>query len=68
MGTHTVLVNNDLKSRKICSLNDNQLLQLYHLGKRIEKLKQWPQDIEWAIENEKIYIIQARPITTLNDN
>lgn len=25
-----------------------------------------PQDIEWAVVNEQIYITQARPITTLN--
>ena len=25
-----------------------------------------PQDIEWAIENENIHILQTRPITTLN--
>jgi len=67
-GTHTIFVDNDLESRKICSLNEDQLLQLYHLGKKIEKLNKWPQDIEWAIQSNVIYILQTRPITTLNDN
>lgn len=33
--------------------------------KNIEKHYKKPVDIEWAIENGKVYIMQARPITTL---
>lgn len=62
----TILIENELKSRNICSLNETQLFQLCLLGKKIEIIFQCPQDIEWAIENEKIYILQTRPITTLN--
>ncbi len=62
----TILIENELKSRNICSLNELQLFQLCELGKKIEYVFQCPQDIEWAIENEKIYILQTRPITTLN--
>jgi len=62
----TLLIENELESRNICSLNKIQLFQLCELGKKIENVFQCPQDIEWAIENEKIYILQTRPITTLN--
>jgi len=62
----TILIENELESRNICSLNETQLYQLCLLGKKIENIFQCPQDIEWAIENEKIYILQTRPITTLN--
>ena len=31
----------------------------------IEKLYKSPQDIEFCIKNEKIFILQSRPITTL---
>ena len=33
----------------------------------IEKHYFFPQDIEWAIENRKVFIVQARPITTLDN-
>lgn len=64
-GAHTVLVENYPKSRTICSLSDNQLRQLHDIGLKIEKEFNFPQDIEWAIENDEIYILQSRPITTL---
>lgn len=32
---------------------------------RIEKLYDRPMDIEWALADGKLYIVQARPITTL---
>jgi len=64
-GAHTVMVETFPKSRTICSLSDNQLRQLHNLGLKIEKEFDFPQDIEWAIENDEIYILQSRPITTL---
>lgn len=42
--------------------------ELEKLGKRIEKLFNKPMDIEFAIEDEKIYILQAREITSLDFN
>ncbi|GEM_PF-1387734 len=42
------------------------LFEIAQIGKRIERHYNFPQDIEWAIDkNEKIYILQSRPITTL---
>ncbi|MFX0210275.1 MAG: PEP-utilizing enzyme, partial [Candidatus Hodarchaeota archaeon] len=38
---------------------------IYKLAKRIEKELGCPQDIEWAIERNKLYLLQSRPITTL---
>ncbi len=64
-GAHTVIVETYPKLRTICSLNDNQLRQLHNLGLKIEKEFNFPQDIEWAIENDEIFILQSRPITTL---
>jgi len=64
-GAHTVMVENFPKSRKICSLNDNQLRQLHNLGLKIEKEFNFPQDIEWAIENDELFVLQSRSITTL---
>ncbi|MGD9376380.1 MAG: PEP/pyruvate-binding domain-containing protein, partial [Anaerolineae bacterium] len=39
--------------------------QLYRLGCRLEEELDGPQDIEWAIDGERLYILQSRPITTL---
>ena len=36
------------------------------LGKRIHDHYDFPQDTEWAIEGDKIYMLQSRPVTTLN--
>ncbi|MCX8198262.1 MAG: phosphoenolpyruvate synthase [Candidatus Micrarchaeota archaeon] len=46
-------------------LTDSQIVELAELGKRIEKHYGKPQDIEWAVAEGKIYIVQSRPITTL---
>lgn len=46
-------------------LAGKQILILAKLCERIEKHYQHPQDIEWALEKNKFYITQARPITTL---
>ena len=64
-GSYTILIETDAQSRKVCSINEKQLRQLHNLGLKIENAMQFPQDIEWAIENDKIYILQSRPITTL---
>ena len=64
-GSFTILKDVDSKYRNICSLNEKQLEELYYLGLKIEKDFNYPQDIEWAIENDIFYILQTRPITTL---
>jgi pyruvate,water dikinase len=39
--------------------------RLFSLCKKVEKVLGCPQDIEWAIVNNKVYLLQSRPITTL---
>ncbi|MBL7058355.1 hypothetical protein ISS03_03390 [Patescibacteria group bacterium] len=46
-------------------LTDKQILDLSEMIIKIEKHYNKPQDIEWAMEGDKIYIVQSRPITTL---
>jgi phosphoenolpyruvate synthase/pyruvate phosphate dikinase len=46
-------------------LQDNNILDLSEIVLRIEKHYGFPCDIEWAFENNKFYIVQSRPITTL---
>lgn len=51
--------------RAIPSLSDSQLAQLTALGIQVEAHYAVPMDIEWALVRDKIYLLQARPITTL---
>jgi len=48
------------------ALDEEELKTLFTLGERIEQLFQNPMDIEFAIEKGKLYILQAREITTLD--
>lgn len=50
----------------VIGLDEDELKTLFSLGEEIEQLFQKPMDIEFAIEKGKIYILQARAITTLD--
>jgi len=54
----------DLKNKRV--LSDDELARLVALGKKIQEHYQFPQDTEWAIENGKIFMLQSRPVTTLD--
>ncbi|OGH12006.1 MAG: phosphoenolpyruvate synthase [Candidatus Levybacteria bacterium RIFCSPHIGHO2_01_FULL_36_15] len=45
-------------------IKDSEIIALGKLGKQIEHHYYFPQDIEWAREKGKLYIVQTRPITT----
>lgn len=45
-------------------ISDEQIKKLAEFGKKLEKHYYFPQDAEWAIEKNKIYIVQTRPVTT----
>jgi len=62
-GTETQPVTEALRGAPV--LNDQQAAELTRLGVQIEELYQCPQDIEWAIADGKLYLLQSRPITTL---
>ncbi|MCB0168828.1 MAG: phosphoenolpyruvate synthase, partial [Anaerolineae bacterium] len=47
------------------TLSNVQLQTIAALTRRTEQIFGCPQDIEWAIENDQLYLLQARPITTL---
>lgn len=49
-------------------LSDKHIVKLAHIGKQLEDHYNKPQDIEWGMWNNKIYIVQTRPITTLKNN
>lgn len=48
-------------------ISDETIIALSKLGQQIEKHYYFPQDIEWALEKGKVYIVQTRPVTTVGD-
>jgi pyruvate,water dikinase len=45
-------------------LSDEEVKRLSLLGERIEDHYGAPQDVEWAMEDGTVYLLQSRPITT----
>ena len=56
------------EKRAARALNDTEIAGLVQAGLKIEKHYGMPMDIEWAIQNNQIYIVQARAITALKNN
>jgi rifampicin phosphotransferase len=46
------------------TLSQTQLIALTRLVANVEKIYGMPMDIEWAYEHDRLYLLQARPITT----
>ena len=51
--------------QRVQKLSDARILELADIGKRVEAHFGTPQDVEWALAGGELYILQARPITTL---
>jgi len=49
-------------------LTDEEIIALAKIAIVIENLYQFPQDVEWAKEKGKLYIVQTRPITTIKEH
>jgi len=47
------------------SLTNKRLKELHRMALKVQNFKGMPMDIEFGIENNKIYLLQARPITNL---
>jgi len=48
-------------------LTDNDIMTLAKIGINLEDHYQIPQDVEWAKENGKLFIVQTRPVTTIKE-
>lgn len=51
--------------KAVQKLSGRQIVELSDVIVRIEKHYGFPCDIEWAMQNSTIYVVQSRPITTL---
>ncbi len=56
------------KKRNALVLDDEEIRKLLELGETAEAHYDSPQDIEWAIIGEQVYMLQSRPITTIADS
>ena len=59
-------VEKDLKEKQI--LTDEQIVEVKELVKKASEFFGRFQDIEWAYEENDLYLLQSRPITTLSSN
>ncbi|WP_458403055.1 phosphoenolpyruvate synthase [Methanobrevibacter sp.] len=55
----------DLRKERV--LSDEELIELTEMGKRVQAHYGEPMDTEWAFERDNLFLLQARPITTLGD-
>jgi pyruvate,water dikinase len=62
---HTVTVPVPPEKKQSEVLTPKEILELAKYGEVLEKHYGMPQDIEWGVEKAKIYILQSRPITTI---
>ncbi|MCP5534999.1 MAG: phosphoenolpyruvate synthase [Akkermansiaceae bacterium] len=54
-----------VEKQDIPCLNDAQVIAVANLARMCADHFGCPQDIEWAMEGGKLYLLQSRPITTL---
>jgi len=62
-GIETIFVPKSKREKP--KLSAKLIKELAKLCIKIEDHYKYPQDIEWALENRKFYILQTRPITSL---
>jgi pyruvate,water dikinase len=56
------------EKRRRAALEPAQASELARLGVKIERLYGQPMDIEWAMCDGRIFIVQARPVTALPES
>jgi len=62
-GTRVIEISKELQKKSV--LSEDEIGKLVEIGKKISTDRKFPQDIEWAIENDELYILQTRNITNL---
>ena len=61
----TVKKNIPSEKQKAQVLLPKEIDKLWEIALEVEKHYDFPQDMEWAIEKNKIYLVQTRPVTTI---
>ena len=63
--TEEIAVNKKLVEK--IKLSDEEIISLAKLAQKLQEHYYYPQDVEWAREKNKLYIVQTRPVTTIQD-
>ena len=58
-------VSDDRQDQRV--LSDDEIRALRDLGERVEDHYGGPQDVEWAIVDGDIHMLQSRPVTTIDE-
>ncbi len=66
-GGGTIELETQPEMRDIPALTKKQVAELVSVGSQIEDHYRVPQDIEWGYARDKWYVLQSRPITTLDE-
>ena len=61
----TVTIEVEANRQRSPSLSKRQLKKIHKMALKVQNFKGIPMDIEFGIENNRIYLLQARPITNL---
>ncbi|ELZ91746.1 phosphoenolpyruvate synthase [Haloferax mucosum ATCC BAA-1512] len=59
-------VPNDRRHDRV--LTDGEVDRLLELGELVEDHYESPQDVEWAVYDGEVYMLQSRPITTISED
>lgn len=62
-GTAEVPVPEEIRAAS--SLTDSQIIDIARLAAKLERAMGWPADIECAYAYDELYLLQCRPITTM---
>lgn len=53
------------KDRPKQKITDTDIVALAKIGQKLQEHYFFPQDVEWAKEEDALYIVQTRPVTTI---
>lgn len=63
-GNNLIRIQTSLEERTSLSISESQILDVARLARNLESDLGAPQDVEWAIAEDGLYVLQSRPITT----
>jgi len=66
VGQETKEVEVPKKIREKQKISNEEIIKLAKLADKLQKHYYFPQDLEWSKEGKNLYLVQTRPITTMN--
>ncbi len=66
VGSETKEIEVPVKQRENRKITDEEVIKLAKIGAKLQDHYYFPQDVEWAKDDKDIYIVQTRPVTTID--